>query len=137
MYLCAQRVAQPEDRGGGQGINAFYYVHKRDPWGEGSAKPVLPETDPGVLEDSLIDVPPPGNTVRSYLDVVARDDVPIDRVLLAVAVHPKPNGFPVEWVAEGVWCRSGIDAALESDWHNEIIRLMARVLTLVARQVPA
>ena len=137
MYVCAQRVAQSLARGGAEGINAFYYVHKQDPWSGNSQRPLLPEVNPGVLVDSLIEVPPPGNDVRTYLDVVAADEVSLLQVIRAMRHHAPPTRFPVEWTSEGVWCRSGIERALEDNWENELEQLMARVILLLARHVPA
>jgi hypothetical protein len=137
MYICAQRVRRPERQGGSEGINAFFYVHRIDPWGEGYDKPILPERNPGSLVDSAIEVAPPGNAVRSYLDVVSRDDVTLDRIIRAIRNHPAPKSFPVEWSGDAVWCRIGVDFAMESGWENELEQLMARIVILLARQVPA
>jgi len=137
MYVCAQRVRQPKRQGGAEGINAFCYLHRMDPWGKGSEKPVLPEVNPGSLIDSLIEVAPPGNAVRSYLDVVSQDSVTLDRIIRAIRNHPVPKSLPMEWTSDDVWCRSGVELALEGDWENELERLMARIVILVVRQVPA
>jgi hypothetical protein len=137
MYVCAQRVAQPLVRGGAEGINAFYYVHKQDPWSSNAQDPVLPEVNPGVLMDSLIEVPPPGNDVRVYLDIVAPDSASFFEVLRAIGRHPAPMRFPVEWSSDKVWCRSGVEAALESHWESELEQLMARIVILLVRQLPA
>jgi hypothetical protein len=71
MRLVAQRVVSPK---GATGINAFCYLHGSNVW---LAEPP-PEiaSHPGNLVNSQIEVKPPGNRVRSYLDLLAPDDSP-------------------------------------------------------------
>jgi hypothetical protein len=43
--------------------------------GRACLPPGIPDQDPGQLVEQHINLQPPGNTVRSYLDVVAPDEV--------------------------------------------------------------
>ncbi len=70
MYAAAHRVVH---RDGRTGINAF--LHHHGPQFSWPAAPwTLPETNPGDLVRERIEVPPGGNRVLSYLDVLAPDD---------------------------------------------------------------
>ena len=70
MYLVAQRVLAPA---GTEGINAFCYVHGPYVW-QGLPPAGIPDQNPGTLAAQTIVIRPPGNRVRSYLDVVAPDE---------------------------------------------------------------
>jgi hypothetical protein len=75
MRLTAQRVASPE---GKEGINAFCYLHGPQTWLDEPPADVI--NNPGHLAHSHVEVLPPGNRVRSYLDVLAPDHVPSDKI---------------------------------------------------------
>lgn len=85
MYWAAHRVRSPE---GEEGINAFSHRH-----GPGFRWPVevsqiaaLPETDSGKQIAEHVQVEPGGNSVLSYLDVLAPDGTPQDVILRALDV---------------------------------------------------
>ncbi len=70
MYATAQRVAHSGNHQ--DGINAFVHEHGIDfPWPNEPWH--LPNNNPGTLRLSHIEVPPGGNTVISYLDVLCPD----------------------------------------------------------------
>lgn len=78
MYATAHRVTNPKT--GATGVNAFLHVHgahfpwPEDPW-------TLPERDPGAqVLDNGPQVPPGGNRVEAYLDVLAPDDASADEL---------------------------------------------------------
>jgi hypothetical protein len=81
MYLTAHRVVSPS---GAQGVNAFYHTHSDGtfPPGELSTATISEVADerPGILERRETSVSPGGNSVRSYLDVVAADGTPPARI---------------------------------------------------------
>ena len=72
MYLTAHRVwSRTSQR---EAVHAFFYRH---------ATPLIPPIDvswiadhnPGELLSSSVELPPAGNDVRSYLDIVASEDI--------------------------------------------------------------
>lgn len=77
MYLTAQRVRS----GTRTGINVLLYRHPPGlpiAW----ADPVIVvEQDPGELVSAQIEVPPGGNAVLSYLDIVAEESVRSEQVV--------------------------------------------------------
>jgi hypothetical protein len=50
------------------------YLHVGQQW-EQLAPLDVPQQNPGALQAQSISVAPPGNRIRSYLDIVAPDDV--------------------------------------------------------------
>lgn len=96
-----------------------------------------PEVNPGVFADSIIELAPPGNRVRSYLDIVAPDDTRLNLLVHAATAYGVPHTFPVEWTQANVWCRFGIELGLVNEWRNELHRLLARIALLLRRQLPA
>ena len=137
MYICAQRVERPGESSGEQGINAYYYLHGSSSWQGHPPRQFLPESNPGVLADSLLELMPPGgNRVRSYIDIVAPDGTPLNHIVPAATSHGVISSFPVEWVQGNVWCRLGVERALAIDWKHELSRLLARVILLWKKQLP-
>lgn len=139
MYISAHRVQAPSQNGnpGPQGINAFYYSHGPYIWQGQPGASFLPETNPGVFVDSNIQVPPPGNRVRSFLDIVAPDGTPLSRLAECVAVPPTAASLPIVWALGNVWCRFGVELGLASEWRRELQRLFARAALLYREQEPA
>ena len=79
MRLTAQRVVS---QAGQHGINSFYAVHGPYQWLDRPPDPIL--ASPGELVESDIRVTPPGNRVRSFLEIVAPDDMPSQRIIRGV-----------------------------------------------------
>lgn len=121
MYLTAQRVRRARD--GREGINAFYYVSQLDVWAPEHEPPFTPDEDPGVLENQILTVPPPGNRVRSYLDVVAEDFTPLVTIRRSFAIAAgqiQPAGLPFDVVVGACWFRFNAEAALVHVWRHEM-----------------
>lgn len=139
MYLTAHRVQAPPRDGnpGRQGVNAFYYVHGQRAWKGAPPAELLPESDPGIFVDSIVEIPPPGNTVRSYLDMMALDGTSLAQLRAAIAAAPRPAALPVIWSVGDVWCRFGTDVRLAPQWRRELQRLFARASLLYREQEPA
>lgn len=135
MYICAQRVIRPG--GEAQGINSYYYVHGPYEWRERPPSEFLPETNPGDLADSVVELDPPGNRVRSYLDIVAPDHTPLGHLVHAVRAVGVVTALPATWVQGNVWCSFGAERTLAVQWRQELQRLLARVAMLARRQTPA
>lgn len=137
MYVCAQRVhATAGPHSGSQGINSFIYLHGPYTW-QDLPENLWPEKNPGVFTDSLIEVPPPGNRVRSYLDIVAPDGTTIHKLVHVAGNLTAVPQIPWTWSEGSVWCRFGVESALASEWQHELHRLLARVVLLLRRQTPA
>lgn len=134
MYATAHRVVSPR---GETGINAFLHKHgtafpwPTEPWR-------LPESDPGVLVwDNGPEVPAGGNHVRSYLDVLAPDDVGVEELdaaltglwleLVADEVGPRaiqgPLPNPVVYRRGNVVLRFGVELQLEGGRAWEMAEL--------------
>lgn len=80
MYATAHRVRSGKDV---EGINAFLHRHGQDAaW---PADPsAIPERDPGQQVWDAVTVPPGGNDVLSYLDVIAPDGVGVEELDVAL-----------------------------------------------------
>lgn len=120
MYLTAQRVRAPT---GFEGINAFYYRNGVDVWAPAFHPPVIPDQDPGELAWQIVTLAPPGNNVRSYLDIVAADLTPVSTVrrsfaALAASFNPEQLPFEVE-VDPYCWFRFNAEQALAHVWRQE------------------
>jgi hypothetical protein len=122
MYLTAHHVRSAS---GQEGINAFRYVHGGYLW-HGLPPQGIPEQDPGVLVEQILNVPPPGNTVRSYLDVVAPDEVSwpeIRPAFYAFVGQAQRQSFPWQGVFGRCSFRVGMDLGLANVWRHEIANL--------------
>jgi len=110
MYITAQRVTP--DNGRSSGVNVYYHQHAaplapNSEWGNTEVDHVAYE-NPGELISSRVEVPAGGNTVLSYLDVVAdnaasagdiraalndfgtqigSDEIPMARVIRGIAIR--------------------------------------------------
>jgi hypothetical protein len=86
----------------------------------------IPDQNPGQLEADLIVVPPPGNRVRSYLDIVAPDEVrwsEIRPAFTAFASEAQRTPFPWVGVFGRCFFRLAMDQALARQWYVEIAHL--------------
>jgi len=120
MYLTAQRVVSPST--GREGINAYYYLHVIGGW----ISPPEPERDPGTLIRMLISVEPPGNRIRSWLDIVAPDEALLTDLRYALMTFISTNQrSPLPWEQRmgSTLLRFGAEAALAHEWHHEIADL--------------
>jgi hypothetical protein len=134
MYLTAQRVVSPS---GTEGINAFAYGH--GPYSWRGAPPFTPEQNPGTLFEASVEpqVPPPGNSVRSYLDVLTPDDTPrktIERAFEHLVSGTPPGPLPATAVMGPCWFRFSMEEKLAAaGWRGELRALFARAVALLAR----
>jgi hypothetical protein len=122
MYLTAHHVRSPQ---GPEGINAFRYVHGGYIW-QGLPPPGIPDQDPGQLVAHVISLPPPGNTVLSYLDVVAPDEVfwpEIRPAFFAFVGQTQRQPFPWLGVFGRCYFRVGMVLRLANVWRHEIANL--------------
>lgn len=119
MYVSAQRVMSPMT--GQRGVNIFVYSHGCV-WDGPVPVELLPEVNPGALVWRDIQLPPPGNRILSYLDVVAPDDFPREELCnrLAVLKQALPNhGNPTILTWDPVWFRFGL-GYVALPWTTEL-----------------
>jgi hypothetical protein len=127
MYLTAQHVRAP---GGAEGINAFRYAHGAARTWEGLPPQGIPDQDPGNLVARNVVVPPPGNRVRSYLDIVAPDDAAwseIRSAFIAFVSEAQRGPFPWVGVSGRAFFRVSLERALSPQWQREIASLVQAV----------
>lgn len=123
MYIAAQHVISPATRV--EGVNAFYYRHGPNAW-SGSPPAEIPDQNPGTLVRHSIVVPPPGNSVRSYQDIVAPDDTTWFEIYQALVTFiPRVQRSPLPWIENVGRCyfRVGMELGLAQDWQRELAAL--------------
>jgi hypothetical protein len=130
MYLTAHHVISPSSQA--EGFNSFFYVHGPYVWD--AAPPAgIPDNNPGELMATHIEVPPPGNRVRSYLDVVAPDETPwseIHESFIAFASQAQQQAFPWVGVVGRCLFRINLELGLAQQWHHEIANLYRAAQTV-------
>ena len=122
MYLTAQHVRSAQ---GQESINAFRYAHGANLW-HGLPPQGIPDQDPGVLVEQIIHLPPPGNDVRSYLDIVAPDEVfwpEIRPAFFAFVSQAQRKPFPWLGVFGRCYFRVGMDLGMVDRWRQELADL--------------
>lgn len=128
MYLAAQRVSSST---GQEGINSFFYTHGPYVWVGDPPPEVLPENNPGELVAQRLEVPPPGNRVRSYLDLVAPEDRSnawLLGVLRRLAQNAEQHPLPWNVVFDGCLCRFHLERSLLPQWREELAHLLQAAL---------
>ena len=120
MYLTAHHIVSPTTRR--EGINTFLYLHADQAW-EHLWLPDVVTQNPGILQAQSISIAPPGNSVRSYIDIVAPDDVHWERVhdglMEFVAFH---QFSPLPWadMSQSLYFRVGMEFSLSDRWQKEL-----------------
>lgn len=120
MYLTAHHVTSPTDQR--QGINAFLYRHETLSW-DGMPPVEIPSQNPGTLVAQSISVAPPGNRVRSYLDIVAPDDTPWNEIrigLMDFVGQMQPDPLPWSGLSGRCLFGLGMDRDLSHQWQREL-----------------
>jgi hypothetical protein len=137
MYLTSQRVSAPGEAR--TGINTYLYRHGEAVPGIDWSRPDLArivDEFPGTLVAHDMEVPPGGNLIRSYLDIVASDSTRVDEVDLAL------QQFDKEWSASrvgqviqvgGVALRLGLELRLEARAREEFRALSPHALVLLRK----
>jgi hypothetical protein len=122
MYLTAHHVISPVDRR--EGINAFLYLHGSYVWEQVPAG--IPDENRGTLVAQSLSIRPPGNRVRSYMDIVAPDEARWEEVrigLMDVVRSVQLTALP--WVGHSGRCyfRIGMEIGLACQWQRELATL--------------
>jgi hypothetical protein len=119
MYLTSQKVRPPSKQH--DGVNSFLYVHGSDTWQV--PPPDIPDRNPGRLVAQSLSVPPPGNNVRSYLDIVAPDEARWNEIRIGLMDFVgKLQRSPLPWHGVSGRCsfRLGMELGLARQWHKEL-----------------
>ncbi|HEY3356067.1 MAG TPA: hypothetical protein VGQ83_22635 [Polyangia bacterium] len=113
MYVTAHWVKRQDE----EGINAFLHAHGGTPLPtDVGLLSRVPEETPGRLVAQRAQLPPGGNVVRAYLDVVAPDGTSVVEVRgvldqLAEDLHERRN--PTVFHRGSVLVRFGVEIGLE------------------------
>jgi hypothetical protein len=130
MYLTAHLV---RSRDGDEGINAFLHVHGPEfPWPEDAAP--LADTAPGQVVHRRLDLPPGGNQVRAYLDVLTPDALARDEIARALADFARDLGErrnPTVFTQGAVTIRFGVELGLERIRAQQLEMLVPVALRLL------
>lgn len=127
MYLTAQHIRSPMT--GHEGINAFYYQHGPHVW-QGLPPLGIPDENPGELTAQTVTIAPPGNRIRSYLDLAAPDETSwpeIRPAFIAFVSEAQRRPFPWEGIFGRCFFRLGMDRALAQQWQHEVAELYRAV----------
>lgn len=130
MRLSAQRVVSPR---GEKGINSYCHLHGPSNWLDEPPAEIL--SSPGDLASSREEVPPPGNRVRSYLDIIAPDHVPSAKiareVIDAVTLLPSPP-LPMRVQSGNMTFIFNAERSLAAAWQGELKTLLWHALAVRA-----
>lgn len=119
MYLTSHHVVSPSRAN--EGVNTFLYLHGANTWTE--PPPEIPDQNPGTLAAQSISLPPPGNSVRSYLDIIAPDETRWEEVRVGlmefVGIH-QLSALPWNGRAGRCFFRLGMELGLTNQWQKEL-----------------
>ncbi|MEN9579414.1 MAG: hypothetical protein RJA70_2423 [Pseudomonadota bacterium] len=124
MYLAVQRVHSPKNEL--EGFNTFLYSHPGVSW-DGSPELLLRGPQEAVLVAQTIGLAPPGNRVRSYLDITAPDETAwpeIERSLAAYLRATARREFPFSGYAGRCSFSLSMDSELAKAWRSELANLL-------------
>lgn len=136
MYLTAQRVISPSSE---IGINGFLYEHGTVAW---ETPPDPTSESVGKLVHSLITVPPGSNRVVSFVDIVAPDGTPYERIGTQIATWIAAKVIdrrPLPWADLVEDMRFGLDmtTTYARVWRLEVAELLATCrMTHERRELP-
>lgn len=102
----------------------IFYVHGAYVWDD--PPPGIPDANPGELMNQFTPIPPGGNRVRSYLDVVAPDETrwaDIRQGFVAFIGESQRSPLPWQGVRGRCLFRLGMELALAQRWQLEIAEL--------------
>lgn len=140
MYLTAQRLRTLD---GNIGINVLLCQHGSMnipgmSWDEPSVE-LVAERFPGTVVAQRLDVPPRGNHVLSYLDIVARDSVPVESILRALGSAERDLAGkcpPFLYRLEGVGIRFALEPGMEGVESEEFNALRERCADMLESPRP-
>jgi len=126
MRLAAQRVMSADGR---LGVNAFCYLHGPVVWLDQPPSEVTNAR--GQLVNYTSEVPPGGNKVLSYLDIVAPDDTPSRQLHRKIndsidLFHEQP--LPLHVQIQEISFEFNVDPRLAPGWREEMVVLLRAAL---------
>lgn len=127
MQLTAQRVISPVSKQ--HGINVYFYIHGDYTW-HGPADH-LPKA---MFCDSIITVHPPGNRVRSYIDIISPDTSSRQEVARAfeIFVGAVPRlGLPARCYDNATTFEFNAEQSLAQVWGIELRQLFGHCMELL------
>lgn len=129
MYLTAHLV---RSRDGEEGINAFLHLHGNGfPWPQEPA--TLPDTNPGKTVRHQTSIPPGGNGVRAYLDILAPDGTSkeqLERALIELGRDLNERRNPTVFRHGAVVVRFGVELGLEGLRAQQLDMLVPAAMRL-------
>lgn len=131
MFLTSHRVVRPGTKE--EGVNSFLYRHGNYVWDGYPPAQFFPDQNPGELVRTHVEVSPPGNHVRSYLDIVTPDEVTEAEIRRALgAFLERARAQPLPWVGVIGRCfvRVGMERGLAKTWRDEIASLYRHAAAL-------
>ncbi len=126
MHLIAQRVRSLQDQ---EGVNAFCYSHGPIRWLD---KPPS-DLHPGRLVNSRMEITPPGNRIRSFLEIIAPDVTPSRQVWKAImeCIDLFENKkLPLNVLSGDIAFQFDLDSALAPAWRQELEFLLHHALAV-------
>ena len=130
MYITAHLVKSRDQL---EGINAFLHIHgPAFQWPDDASS--LPDTTPGRTALHRTDLPPGGNSVRAYLDILAPDGTSpaeIERALSALSHDLRERRNPTVFNHGVVTIRFGVELALEALRAQQLEMLVRPALQLL------
>jgi hypothetical protein len=136
MYITAHLVESKDQR---EGINAFLHVHgNRFLWPDDASS--LPDTTPGKTVLHRTDLPPGGNKVRAYLDILVPDRTPreeIEQALKDFSRDLRERRNPTVFNQGVVTIRFGVELALEALRAQQLEMLTHPALQLLEEHIAA
>lgn len=130
MILTAQHVRAST---GAEGINASCRLHGLREWADPPSGDLAGDLAAGELVNQAISLPPGGNDVRSYLDVIAPDETPTQEIRNAVVLFvDRSRGRTLPWTETIGRCtfRFGVEQELHASWSEEFRRLLLSALAV-------
>lgn len=135
MYLTAQKVVSDKEQAG---INVFYHLHRLEKQPIVSSKLdviSVAESNAGELIKERCDINPGGNRVKSYLDIVAPNEIEVKQ--LGTALDEFRNDIisdnigPIISIVRGIGFRFNADFGLYDTVIDEYDELKTRALSLL------
>lgn len=133
MKLLAQRVIQAGKAGASTsgGVNALCFSHSGLFWLDDPP----PEMGPGVLVNSIVEVPRGINRVRSHLEILAPDNTPNRQIVASVQGGVEflidiGRVQPWELTHSGVRFIFNVEASLAGTWQVELRILLGYALAV-------
>lgn len=137
MYVTAHRVrAEVGPLAGRVDINGFLHLHDAvAPWpGDVRSLVAVADGEPGRLVRSATPIPPGGNTVLSYLELVASDAVAPTELVAFLAqgeAELEHGSIPLVLVERGKLLRFGVSEGLLTQQREEFKALAETVESLL------